>query len=68
MNARTRFICVGLVILAAAACTAPETQPEPTPPPPTETPAPLTNSEIVLNMVERLNAGDVEGSAGLFRR
>lgn len=63
-----------IVILIMAGCAAPAAPPAPTqvPPtqiPPTQPPASPTaqsNSEIVLSMVERLNAGDVEGSLAYF--
>jgi limonene-1,2-epoxide hydrolase len=74
-------ITILISMVGMAGCAAPATQPPATPAPPTQppaTPAPPTqppvqaspmaspNSEIVLNMVERLNAGDTEGSLAYF--
>ena len=77
---KTRSLILIILVLGMAACTAPATTPAtqvpPTQPPPTQvlptqppvkpTPTPNLNKEIVLNMVERLNAGDVEGSLAYF--
>jgi hypothetical protein len=57
--------CAGSVAQPPAT-QAPATQPPPTQPPVPPTPTPLSNSDIVLSMVERLNAGDVEGSLAYF--
>jgi hypothetical protein len=69
---KTRLNLISILLIAAlamAACAAPATQPPATQAPPTRAPAsptPNPNPEIVLNMVERLNAGDVEGSLAYF--
>lgn len=76
------IIIVFLSILLIAGCAAPAAQPTatrvtPTQPtatqaPPTQLPAsqetPLSalNTDVVLNMIDRLNAGDVEGSLAYF--
>lgn len=55
--------------LVLAGCTMPATQPPPTPVPPTATtsnPANDPNAKIVLDMVAKLNAGDVDGSLAYF--
>lgn len=73
MKARLPLLII-LVLLSVATttgCGTPGTQPPATQVPPTQ---PLvqasstgtSNSEIVLNMVERMNAGDVEGSLAYF--
>jgi hypothetical protein len=69
----TRLIIITLFIITiVAGCTTPATQPSPTQVPPTQQPATQaspdvkTNSEVVLNMVERMNAGDAEGSLAFF--
>lgn len=64
-----------VLVLGVAGCVAPATQPPPTQtpvpeapatqPPPTEATAPEP-AATVLGMVERLNAGDVEGSLAYF--
>jgi ketosteroid isomerase-like protein len=75
-------IIVLLSMLLMTGCAAPAVQPTATQVPPTQPPAtqvpptktlvsqetPQTdlNSDVVLNMVERLNAGDVEGSLAYF--
>ena len=78
---KTRFIIFMILVLGMAACTAPATQSPATQVPPTNPPAtqlpptqppvkptstPNPNKELVLNMIERLNAGDVEGSLAYF--
>ena len=78
---KTRLLILAILVLGMAACTAPATQPLatqvrptqspatqvlPTQPPVKPTPTPNPNKEIVLNMIERLNAGDVEGSLAYF--
>jgi ketosteroid isomerase-like protein len=56
-----------ILMLGITGCVAPATQP-----PPTQTPVPEVKAEdsplakTVLNMVERLNAGDLEGSMDYF--
>jgi hypothetical protein len=61
-----------IVMLGTTSCATPETQQLATQPPPTqtpikqETPHNALNTEVVLNMVERLNAGDVEGALAYF--
>ena len=66
------IIIVLVSVLGAAGCTSPATQPPATPVPPTQppigqaTPKADSNSEIVLKMVERMNAGDVDGSLAYF--
>jgi ketosteroid isomerase-like protein len=76
----TRLFIFVVLVLGIAACTTPATQPlatlplpttpptevTPTQPPVKPTPTPNPNKEIVLNMIERLNAGDVEGSLAYF--
>lgn len=75
-------IIVLLSMLLMAGCAAPASQPPDTQVPPTqppatqvpptqppvsqETPQSELNPDVVLNMVERLNAGDVEGSLAYF--
>ncbi len=75
MKYRLTLISITLIIsLVVAGCAAPAAPPAPTQPPPTQipptqppaSPAAKSNSEIVLSMVERLNAGDVEGSLAYF--
>jgi hypothetical protein len=68
-----RLTIIALFVIATlVGCSASVTQPPPTQIPPTQTPVNQTspdvkaNSEIVLNMVERMNAGDVEGSLAYF--
>jgi hypothetical protein len=54
-----------ILVLGLAGCAAPATQPPPTPTPvlaPADTPL----AKLVLEMVERLNAGDLEGSLAYF--
>jgi limonene-1,2-epoxide hydrolase len=72
---KTRLtLLISIVLLSmvgAAGCGAPEPQPPatqalPTQPPVQASPTGIPNSEIVLNMVERMNAGDVEGSLAYF--
>jgi hypothetical protein len=76
------IIMLIILVLGVASCGAPAAQPTPTQPPPAtatailppSTEAPATratptaglNSEAVVNMVERLNVGDVEGSLAYF--
>ena len=76
------LITVCIASLCLAGCAAPATQPPASQAPPTQLPptqAPPTkppvsqktpeskfNKEIVLNMVDKLNAGDVEGSLAYF--
>jgi len=64
-----------VLVLGIIGCTSQSNQPPPTPlsptqPSPTQTPLPETatnpNSAIVLSMVERMNAGDVDGSLAYF--
>ena len=78
----TILILFLLSMLLMAGCAAPASQPNatqvaPTQPPATqvpptqpptsqETPQSALDTEVVLNMVERLNAGDVEGSLAYF--
>ena len=62
---------VGMVGCAGSTTQPPATQAPATQPPPTQSPmqpspTPLSRSDIVLHMVERLNAGDVEGSLAYF--
>jgi ketosteroid isomerase-like protein len=57
---------VGMTGCATPATQPPATQGPPTQPPVQASPAADTNSEIVLHMVERLNAGDAEGSLAYF--
>jgi hypothetical protein len=75
-------IIVLIVLLGTAGCAAPVAQPVATQAPPTQPPTsqppptqPLTsqetpqsarNTQVVLNMIERLNAGDVDGSMAYF--
>ena len=66
------LLIVLMILSASAGCTAPTSQPTATPVPATEVPASqggqpeLDNQGIVQNMIERLNAGDVEGSLAYF--
>jgi ketosteroid isomerase-like protein len=58
-------------MVSMVGCAAPATQPPATSVPPTQppvqaSPMPNSNSELVLAMVERLNAGDAEGSLAYF--
>ena len=68
----SNLIIVLLSMLLMAGCAVPASQPTATQVPPTkpsasqETPQSALNTEVVLNMVERLNAGDVEGSLAYF--
>ena len=57
---------VGMTGCAAPATQPPATQAPPTQPPVQASPTANTNSEVVLHMVERLNAGDAEGSLAYF--
>jgi limonene-1,2-epoxide hydrolase len=68
------FITALIAILIMAGCAAPATPPAPTqipptPIPPTQppaSPATIPNSEVILRMVDRINAGDIEGSLDYF--
>jgi hypothetical protein len=75
METQIRLTLLISIVLASmvsmTGCAAPATQPPATPAPPTQPPVQADptagpNSEIVLNMVERMNAGDVEGSLAYF--
>jgi hypothetical protein len=75
MKAQIRLtLLIGTVLISMAGmagCAAPATQPPATSIPPMQPPAPATpmaqsNSEIVLAMIERMNAGDAEGSLAYF--
>jgi hypothetical protein len=63
-----------VLVLGVTGCAAPATQLPPTQPPPTQPPVPEVTEEavvdpladVVLKMVERLNAGDLEGSLTYF--
>jgi len=63
-----------ILVLGVTGCTAPATQLPPTQSPPTQPPAPEVTEEavidplveVVLKMVERMNAGDLEGSLDYF--
>jgi ketosteroid isomerase-like protein len=57
---------VGVTGCAPIAAQPPATELPPTEPPIEPSSTPSSNAEIVLNMVERLNAGDVEGSMAYF--
>lgn len=63
-------ILLALIFFTATSCAAPPTLPAPTQAPPTVTPVPEPkadpNSAVVLEMIERLNAGDLEGSLAFF--
>jgi hypothetical protein len=66
MKTLLKNLALFLLILAfgLAGCAAPATQPPPAP-----TPVPVADNplaKVVLNMVERLNAGDLEGSLAFF--
>jgi len=72
---RTQSIILIIVLVSmvlTAGCAAPATQPPATQVPPTQppvsqgTPQSESNTDVVLKMVERLNAGDVEGSLAYF--
>lgn len=68
---KTRFALVFsilVVIATAAGCAAPTVQPQATAIQATQPPVAqaASNSEVVLKMVERLNAGDVDGSLEYF--
>ena len=73
MKTQWSILLIAVMILAGSAgCAAPTSQPTATPVPATEMPAGqgaqpgIGNQEIVQNMIERLNAGDVEGSLAYF--
>ncbi|MDO9302203.1 MAG: nuclear transport factor 2 family protein, partial [Anaerolineales bacterium] len=53
-----------ILVLGIAGCAAPTTQPPPTQPPAKAEDSPL--AKTVLEMAERLNAGDLEGSLNYF--
>ena len=76
MKTLLKDLAVFLLILALGitGCAAPATQLPPTQSPPTQPPAPEVTeeavvdpfAEVVLKMVERMNAGDLEGSLDYF--
>ena len=79
MKTRLNQLTVTLLVLVLgiAGCTAPAVQPTPTQAPPatatptqappaTATPTSVPISAVVLGMVERMNAGDLEGSLAYF--
>lgn len=55
-----------MLVLGITGCATPATQPPPVPTPAPATVEPAAVKEVVLNMVERLNAGDLEGSLNYF--
>jgi hypothetical protein len=60
------LLVLGAAVIGACSAPAAPATPTPTQPPAPTDPAPLSNTDVVLAMVERLNAGDVEGSLGYF--
>jgi len=63
------IVVAAVCILTLAGCATPATPLPATPVPPTPTPANLAdnpNAQIVLGMVAKLNAGDVDGSLAYF--
>ena len=72
---KIKLIVLISVLVATAClvgCATPATQPTPTQAPPTQppvsqkTPQHKLNAEIVQKMVDKLNAGDLEGSLAYF--